>query len=296
MIPDDPLLRDIKTVRMLSGMSGARVLLVTRDDRHWFVRKVARDPASSERLRRQMAKQLLFRGLAAEIVSTPAVLDHGEHEGRFFFDMEFIRGMDGVSYLRRATYADVVSFADRFCGYLATVAERPPARPLDLTLFDALYDKLCAVQRKTAAIESETLVQLFIALERLRGLSLQPTLCHGDLTLENIVIDDQRRLWMLDMLDSPFEHYWQDVTKLHQDLEGGWYLMREAPIARCVLDYISRRLMAATVKLDPHYEKIHAVLIACTFVRILPYVRTANEKQFVTQRIEHFARRAQGVP
>ena len=108
---EDPLLSDAADVRALSGLSGARVVLMTRDGQRWFVRKAAADQAGSARLRRQLAKQLAFGHALDGAVRVPRVLDQGELDGRFYFDMEFVRGMDGVSYLRRASYAEVVTMA-----------------------------------------------------------------------------------------------------------------------------------------------------------------------------------------
>ena len=34
-----------------------------------------------------------------DVVSTPRILDEGEIDGRYFYDMEFVRGPDGTSYL-----------------------------------------------------------------------------------------------------------------------------------------------------------------------------------------------------
>ncbi|HEY0192779.1 MAG TPA: hypothetical protein VGC42_16785, partial [Kofleriaceae bacterium] len=58
---------------------------------------------------------------------------------------------------------------------------------------------------------------------------------------------------------------------------------------RGVLDYLSRRLLTAAVQRAPVYAGVHAVLLACTFVRILPYARTPEERAFVTARVEHYA-------
>ena len=289
---EDPLLSDAADVRALSGLSGARVVLMTRDGQRWFVRKAAADQAGSARLRRQLAKQLAFGHALDGAVRVPRVLDQGELDGRFYFDMEFVRGMDGISYLRRASYAEVGQMADRLCGYLDEIATRAPTGASGPGLFDALYAKLCDVHRRTYELGGETLAQLFLALEQLRELSaaLSPTMCHGDLTLENLVVDERGALWLLDFLDAPFEHWWQDVAKLHQDLDGEWYLLKQPPIARCVLDYLSRRLLAAASRNAPMYAQIHAVLLACNFVRILPYARTPQELQFVKARVEHFAR------
>ncbi|HEY0193330.1 MAG TPA: aminoglycoside phosphotransferase family protein [Kofleriaceae bacterium] len=292
----DPLLSDAADARTLSGLSGARVVLMTRDGRRWFVRKAARDPAGSARLARQLAKQRAFVASLGDAldgaVRVPAILGEGELDGRFYFDMEFVRGVDGISYLRRASYPEVVTVADKLCRYLDEIAVRPSVGAGAPTLFDALYGKLCEVHRKTAALPGEILAKLFLALEQLRNATagLAPSLCHGDLTLENLVVDEHGTFWLLDLLDAPYEHWWQDVAKLHQDLDGGWYLLHQPAIGRGVLDYVSRRVLGAAVARDPVYAEIHAVLLACTFVRILPYARTAEERAFVTARVEHYSR------
>src|SRR5205085_1904380 len=81
----------------------------------------------------------------------PAVLDDGEVEGRYYFDMEFIRGEDAVTFLRHASYSGVRSFADTICAYLAEAAANDPvgAPPGTPSLFEASYKKVCDVQRQT---------------------------------------------------------------------------------------------------------------------------------------------------
>jgi aminoglycoside phosphotransferase len=290
----DAVLFDAVEVRKLSGLSGAQVFLITKDSRHWFVRKVAQTPANSARLQGQAHKQAAFSRAMNDIVLTPRILDEGEVDGRFYYDMEFVRGPDGTSYLTRASYDEVARFADRLCDYIQLAAARPPlGNPRTGGLFEALYAKICEVHRATGLISADNLSQLFLALDRVRRLGDVPlTLCHGDLTLQNMVVDGGGMIWVVDLLDSPFEHYWQDVAKLHQDLSGGWYLLEQPPVAQCVLDFVGRRLLQAATRLDEAYPQLHALLVASTFVRILPYARTPQERQFVSERITYFARQS----
>ncbi len=46
---EDVVVRDAVAVRQLSGLSGAQVFLMTKDSRHWFVRKAAQTPENSPR-------------------------------------------------------------------------------------------------------------------------------------------------------------------------------------------------------------------------------------------------------
>jgi hypothetical protein len=290
----DAVLGDAVEVRKLAGLSRASVFLMTKDTRHWFVRKAAKTPEANERLRGQARKQAAFGREMHDVVLTPRILDEGEIDGRFYFDMEFVRGPDGTSYLLRATYEEVAQFADRLCGYIRSAAVRPAlAHPAHGDLFEALYSKICDIQRATGLISSENLALLFLGLDRVRQLGhVPPSLCHGDLTLQNMVIGPDGAIWVVDLLDSPFEHYWQDVAKLHQDLSGGWYLLEQPPVAKCVLDFVSHRLLDAATVLHEDYPRVHALLVASTFARILPYARTSEEIQFITDRVTYFARQS----
>lgn len=288
---NDPVVADAVAVRLLSGLSGARVYLMTQDGRRWFVRKAAAQADGSPRLRRQAEKQKAWLAHGDDLVRTPRILHEGEIEGRYFFDMDAVRGVDGVTYLRSADYDGVKEFTNRLCRYLTQVAAAPPlCDSTSRDLFDALFSRICAVQAATSRLGSDDAAAVLLGLERVRKHgNLPPTWCHGDMTLENILVDEQGGIWAFDLLDAPYEHYWQDVAKLHQDLEGGWYLRHQPPIARCVTEFVGRRLQETTVQLDPDYAVLHPVLMAATFIRILPYVHEAAAIRFVLERVGYYA-------
>lgn len=288
----DPFLDGIKSARPLRGLSGFRIFLATRDDRRWFVRKAAPYPELSSRLRKQKEKQVSFAARTGGLIRAPEVLQDGEINGCYYFDMEYVRGPDGISFLSRAPDYDVRGLADQLASYLesASVAEPVLASPSQ-SYFHALYRKLCEIQTKTGnGLPGQSAAQLFAGLERMLDLDdLKPTLCHGDFTLENTIIAEGRQIYVLDLLESPFEHYWQDLAKLHQDLAGGWYARNRLPVAQWVLDYLRRRLQETGRKLNDAYAELHPLLMAITFARILPYAKEADDRAFVLHRIEHFA-------
>jgi len=283
-------LRDVGEFHRLTGFSGADVYRASRDGQSWFVRKVAASAAVNSRLRAQAAKQRAFGQAVSQVLKTPAILNEGEVGGLYYFDMELVRGLDAVNYLRQAAYQDVIDFGQRICQYLRTAAELAALNPAtDHDLFGALFHKLCDVQRQTNLLSAPNLARLFLALDRLRSFTaLQPTLCHGDLTLQNLLVDETGELWAVDLLDPPYEHYWQDVSKLHQDLSGGWFLLHQGRISQCVLDYLGEQVFMVAKDLNPDYVTAHPLLLACTFARILPYATTPEHIHFVSERIDFF--------
>jgi len=288
-LSEDVLPADIVEARVVPTISQAQVFILTKDRQRWFVRKVARNPGASGRLRAQACKQAAFAACIGDIIKTPRIVDEGEVDGRYYFDMDFVRGPDGASFLRSAPFTEVARFADRLCEYLELAARSAAIGPATKTTsFEALFARICQIQQRTGALSDHVAARLLLALDRLRtdGPAV-PSLCHGDLTLENIIVDDGT-IWVVDLLDPPFEHWWNDVAKLHQDLSGGWFLRRKPAVAFSVTQYVSARLLDCAVARSPAYAALHAVLVACNFVRILPYVETAEERQFVLDRIAHF--------
>ena len=283
----DPLVAKARHHRRLSGLSQAVVYLLTEDGTTWFVRKGAVDADSSARLRRQMGKQISFSEQMAGIVRTPAVLAEGTVDDRYYFDMEFISGTDGASFLRQGSIPDVRGFAGTLRDYLAAAASLGSDAHVDP--YAVLHERVSEVQARTQALDDALYERLIDLLEPLRQIGPIPeTLCHGDLTLENMLVDRRGGIWLVDLLDSPIEHYWQDVAKLHQDLSGGWYLRRVAPISRSVLSFVSRAVLDTANACDPSYALVHRALLACTFVRILPYARVEADRRMILDRVEHF--------
>ncbi|MDR2005666.1 MAG: phosphotransferase [Acidaminococcales bacterium] len=54
--------------------------------------------------------------------------------------------------------------------------------------------------------------------------------CHGDLTLENIIVAPDKKLYLIDFLDSFYNSYLMDLAKLFRDLELGWSF-RKQPVS-----------------------------------------------------------------
>jgi aminoglycoside phosphotransferase len=288
----DAVLRSAVSARLLPGLSGAKVYLVTYDKRRWFVRKAAKSPDGSDRLRQQIDKQRKFGAAVSGILKIPAILDEGEHDGRYYADMEFIHGLDGVGFLRAAAYRDIIHFADRLCAYLEAAAGLSPVVAKEGGLYDSLQKRIHLVQRKSDGARPDVFDRLSRCIEPLRGFDPPATLCHGDLTLQNLIIDDSGDVWALDLLDSPFEHYWLDVAKLHQDLSGDWYRLHQSRIGLGVVQYVGRRVMSAALRMDGAYGCVHNALVACHFARILPYLTDGQEIDFVNERIGHFTQLA----
>lgn len=293
------LVRDLRTWRLLTGLSGALVVVGTQDGSTWFVRKGAQQPADSVRLRRQAEKQIYLADSDITGICVPPVLADGELDGRYYFEMPLVVGLDGPTYLRVASYREVERFGDRLCDFLLSVANTSALfdKNPDSSLFDAMFGRLVQIRSRCPVVDPDTCERLFVLLDRLRQLNGIPrTLCHGDMTLENLIVTPDGLIWGIDLLDAPFDHYWNDVAKLHQDFSGGWYARSHAAIPIAVLQYLSDRVLETAFALDDRYENVHPVLMAMTFARILPYVvQDEVATAYVGERVRYYAQRGEDL-
>jgi len=278
-------------VRQLSGYSGARLYLMKKGST-WFVRKISQDAASNARLQIQCAKQRNWANIPDRIIQCPQIYKDGFLEGLFFFDMEFIQGLDGVSFLASAENSDI----KRFCGKILDSFRFTSRIPVDQNssspdnLLSLYFHKLISVFEKSQyKFPLDLQAKLFLHLKEFSDIGhINSTLCHGDFTLENLIINNDGEIYACDFLDSPFEHYWQDIAKFLQDIEGEWYLRKNIPISRYVLSYIKHRIYTDIGEINPQYLKVHPVLLAINFARIIPYAQNQEDYNFIISRVAFY--------
>jgi hypothetical protein len=291
---DHPALREFREVIPLSGFSGATVALV-RDRAAPFVRKVSNRIDANGGLREQAVRQQALAGIVEGCAAMPEVLDMGERDGFFYFDMAFIPSRDAINFLSNGTFDGVAEFAERVEQLMQRLAASAPVGDAPLPPKKALLtEKLTQIAERTGARHEAALAPLTEAVARIDRIVADetPTAVHGDLTFENILVDRRGALWLIDTIPSPFDHYMVDWSKLFQECEGLWHAHRGRPLARGVTWWLRQYFHGAATRLDPAYPARHYILLGLTFARILPYAKTDEDRAFVSQRVMECGRAA----
>jgi len=126
----------------------------------------------------------------------------------------------------------------------------------------------------------ETLLRMDIPDE------LAVTACHGDMTLENLVVTADNRIVFIDLLDTFFEHWLGDVAKLEQDLKAGWYMRKSPALPLGVVNYVRNRLLDLSGRLWVEAPRLLSLLVCVHLARILPYAKRAEDRAFVLGRLD----------
>ena len=198
-------------MNLLQGMSGCRLDL-TKDGN---LRKYSSVASYNHRLIAQAKKQDLFSKITFRNLYVPKVVGLGEEDGIFFFEMEYVSGLCLKEFIVGADKDDLDFLLETLCSYIATVSQH-------FNLFDAKREFISKAEDLLRKSSHQDFLAFLIDLIKAESELLVPkTICHGDLTLSNLIFQ-KNRLFFIDFLDSYVETFFCDLAKIKQDLFYMW--------------------------------------------------------------------------
>lgn len=270
----------------LGGHSGCQIHLIEDDEGNVYVRKISGDDSYNNRLKIQCKKQADFK---SRFIKAPMVYRQGyTEEGLFYFDMEYIQGMTLAEYIKTMEIGKVKGLVESLVFSLipeqkAQVTEEEKKKITEIFSRKIFELKNCLAGKKESVINKALLL-----LEDHDWSVMKSSLCHGDLTLENIIIKNDR-LYYIDFLDSFYDSWFLDVGTLLQDVQVMWsYRFQNEISMNTVLRLIVFRdlLIDEINKVDPSYVvEIYYALLQ-KLIRIFPYTTDEQTYHFLLQKTE----------
>lgn len=214
---------------LIRGNSGCNVEIVNCKKAS-LVRKSSSDPAYYERLRLQCEKQSSFYELnSIDFVETPRIHDKKFifEEDVCYFDMDFYRSLDCITFLHRCSVSEVKFLTNSIKEVIEKNIEKSTSLTFQKDIFLSKYED---VKRKISNSKFHFLTnsrvknidEIFRTLDEKE---LPTGICHGDLTLSNILIRRRnKKICLIDFLDTFLESPIQDLVKIRQDTLYGWSL------------------------------------------------------------------------
>lgn len=268
----------------MKGNSGCKLEILQSN--HVIVRKISYDSYYNRRLQSQMTMQSNF--IDKEIF-TPSIFGDGYIDGKYYYDMEYINGDNLVYWLDSA---DIDSINKKIILILKHITSNEPLDSKNKIAVDinlVISDKFFTLEKTTVTEKFQsTINSCKDAILNFDYSSIPLSKCHGDLTLENIIISEDDKIYFIDFLDSFIESWLIDISKLLQDSLLFWSL-------RLNLDKISQnhliRLKSVSdsifsymyLNYDQYYVDVIFRLMMLNVLRIIPYCRDSNTAQWITE-------------
>lgn len=260
----------------LFGNSGCNIELISKGGKT-YVRKYSANFEYNDRLKKQCEKQKTF---TSEYFDTPHIYSSGMTKNNlFWFDMEYISGITLSKYIGTVPLSEIKHIIDIFSKVIPEKYDYDPnAKEFILGKIKSLKSKMCG---------NLVYIEYLEFLEKYDwGFMIQST-CHGDFTLENMLISDEK-IYLIDFLDSFYDSWMIDYAKILQDVDLGWSY-RYAPINvnLKIRLLIMKRMIHERIKMLNDGDKIldtiyHLLLLG--ILRIIPYIKDDFTEKFIYEK------------
>ena len=186
----------------LGGHSGCKIILIEEDDGFTFVRKISKDKWYNDRLQKQCEKQASFKGGK---IKTPTVYNRGlNEEGLFYFDMEYIQGMTLAEHIKSMEIGAIKGLVESLVSSLIPTTSNETGIAEQNKAKDIFSKKISELKIKLSNKNNQIIDTSLELLEAHDWSKMTYSLCHGDMTLENIIIKNDK-MYFIDFLDSFYD-------------------------------------------------------------------------------------------
>ena len=276
----------------VKGNSGCSINIV-EEDNNLYVYKCTTDKGYIKRLEQQGNKQKY--ALETEHIGIPDIKNIEVDDEHVSIKMNYIYAMNFVDFFERAPFDELDNFINSITNYVDMEIENSKMQHISN---DELLIKLQSII--TNCFRNEILSRDGIALgselgdilnkskkvfEEHGNLDIPVGVCHGDLTFSNILFANNSKYYLIDFLDSFIETPLQDIVKLRQDSQFGWSMLmhqgkHDNIRVRMTLKYIDDKFDKHFQKYE-FYKKHYNVLQLMNILRILPYAKTHEVKNYL---------------
>ncbi|MFR2318875.1 MAG: phosphotransferase [Enterocloster sp.] len=263
----------------LGGHSGCKILLCEKNNNEIFVRKISSDKNYNKRLAVQAKKQETYSN---PNIKVPKVLQTGyTDDGLFYFDMEYVQGITMAEYIKTIEIGKVRSICESIVNNI--VSRDSENTDVDESIFTT---KIASLKEKLQPQNNPVINDAIELLNKHSWKRFRKTQCHGDLTLENIIVKDNQ-LYLIDFLDSFYDCWIMDISTIMQDVQTMWSYRHdeEAEINTKLRLLVFRDILMDTVKRvspEDYLEVYYALLLK--LIRIFPYTKDKETYDFLNDK------------
>ena len=269
---------DYKIQSELSGHSGCKIYLIEDENKRHFVRKFSKDVSYNERLKSQYEKQKNFHH---RYIHAPKVLSYGtDKRGLFYFDMEYVHGITLAEYIKKIEVNEIQEIVNILTSQMEHFTYK--GYEDNTNVFLKKIDSLSKI------INASSMRKGLELLAKYDWKNFPRTFCHGDLTLENIIVC-QGNFYFIDFLDSFYDCFILDVATLLQDVQCMWYYRFDKYLdvnTKIRLMIFRDLLLKKMENYDVSKNDVYCALLL-KLMRIYPYAHDEKTIAFLNRNVEH---------
>mgnify|MGYP001241137090 CR=1 FL=1 len=209
---------------LLPGNSGCSVSLI-QSNNFSIIRKSTDDPDYITRLRQQCEKQKQHQEIIEKSGAfVPDVITFFENGKNAYFDMEYIKSRDMITYFKTCSKEKIDNIASVLIKIISTYIDQSKNENI-VKDFCAKTELVIHQIKENRTIDKKVMMKIEKKLRNIDEMILPVGFCHGDLTFSNVLMSNNE-IHIIDMLDNFVETPIQDMVKIRQDTKYAWSLQK----------------------------------------------------------------------
>ena len=272
----------------IKGHSKYNVEVVLKSQ-HYQILKYSTKVSDNSRLIKQMDKQLYFYdNLKLDNFKIPKIIDTYYEEGNVYFLMNYIYYSENIiDFLEKNNVHRINNFILKLMDFIEHCINLCEYTKIGTCVIRNKIQDVVKNLKKNDNIDISNvnidgaLGYLNLNAEFISDQKLPMGICHGDLTLSNMLMDENTyNIYLIDFLDSFIESPIVDIVKIRQDTKFFWTLQlyntyHDENKTKIILNYIDNKIDLYFSKYY-FYKETYKFFETLNILRILQYATDKN--------------------
>lgn len=288
------LLLDRVMRNSIIGHSGCIVTLQSGANHKVNVLKSTNDINYIDRLENQAIKQdRFYNKYSSGPIKTPKIIRIEKNINSCRVYMEYIFANNFIDYFNNSSVKVLDTFINSIINFINFEIVNSNIMNIDTGIIkDKVDDVFDKIERNKIVNSNKGISKLlylcFDVLKIDESISIPVGVCHGDLTLSNILFKGNE-IYIIDFLDSFLETPLVDIVKLRQDTFHSWsYKLYnknyDSTRNRIILKYIDDALVDEFIKLR-FYKEYYTKFQIINLLRVLQYTKERSISVYLIEEI-----------
>lgn len=186
--------------------------------------------------------------------------------------MPYIDGLTGSDIILYSHRTNFISFLNFIESYFIECFKKIDYENVNTNILLEKVDNIFSNTPIKISIPKKVIKESII---KMKNFTIPKGGCHGDFTLDNMIIGDDGRFYLIDFLETYLETPLQDFVKLKQDTEYGWCVrkLNKSDQTKASVFFDKIKALPILKKIEMEYTEEIKILNLISLLRIAPYVR-----------------------
>ena len=205
------------------------------------------------------------------LISVP-ITEVTKQSKKISIKMPYIDGLNGSDIILYSHRSNFISFLSFIESYFIESFKKIDYKNIDSSILLKKIDDIYSNMRFKISISERKITS---SINKTENFTIPIGDCHGDFTLDNIIMGNDGRFYLIDFLTTYLETPLQDFVKLKQDTVYGWCVRKLSKSDQTKANVFFDKIKALPIlkKIEIEYTREVKILNLISLLRIAPYVR-----------------------